>query len=101
MHKIIDVERFLYFKYPDYNTKNKDKIINYFGGENVPFIQRINNKYSHGEDRFDRTCNPINASEFKHDVRIILGALYQNDPEQFKSFLNNSNLTLPDFLEDR
>ena len=95
------IETLLYFKFPDYNTKNDDKIINYFGDENAPFIQRINNEYSHGEDRFDRTRNPINTSEFKHDARIILGGLYQNDPEQFKSFLNNSNLTLPDFLEDR
>ena len=95
------IETLLYFKYPDYKTNNGNKIINYFGSENAPFIQRINNEYSHGEDRFDRTRNPINTSEFKHDARIILGALYQNDPEQFKSFLNNSNLTLPDFLEDR
>ena len=95
------IETLLYFKYPDYNTKNNDKIINYFGGGNAPFIQRVNNEYSHGEDRFDRTRNPINTSEFKYDARIILSALYQNDPEQFKSFLNNSNLTLPDFLEDR
>ncbi|WP_454387914.1 AAA family ATPase [Streptococcus sp. Marseille-Q8145] len=95
------IETLLYFKYPDYKTKNDDKIINYFGDENAPFIQRINNEYSHGEDRFDRTRNPINTSEFKHDARIILGVLYQNDSEQFKSFLNNSNLTLPDFLEDR
>ena len=95
------IETLLYFKYPDYNTKNNDKIINYFGGENAPFIQRINNEYSHGEDRFDRTRNPINTSEFKHDAKIILGTLFQNDPEQFKSFLKNSNLTFPDFLEDR
>lgn len=94
------IETLLYFKYPDYKTKNDDKIINYFGGENAPFIQRINNEYSHGEDRFDRTRNPINTSEFKHDAKIILGSLYQNDPEQFKSFLNNSDLTLPNFLKD-
>lgn len=95
------IETLLYFKYPDYKTKNDDKIVNYFGGENAPFIQRINNEYSHGEDRFDRTRNPINTCEFKHDARIILGVLHRNDPEQFKSFLNNSNLTLPDFLKDR
>lgn len=95
------IETLLYFKYPDYRTNNDDKIINYFGAENAPFIQRINNEYSHGEDRFDRTRNPINTSEFKHDARIILAALYQNDPEQFESFLNNSKFTLPNFLEDR
>ena len=95
------IETLLYFKYPDYKTNNDNKIINYFGGENAPFIQRINNEYSHGEDRFDRTRNPINTSEFKHDAKIILGTLFQNDPEQFKSFLKNSNLTFPDFLEDR
>ena len=95
------IETLLYFKYPDCNTNNDNKIINYFGDENAPFIQRINNEYSHGEDRFDRTRNPINTCEFKHDARIILGVLHRNDPEQFKSFLNNSNLTHPDFLEDR
>ena len=95
------IETLLYFKYPDCQTNNDNKIINYFGGENAPFIQRINNEYSHGEDRFDRTRNPINTSEFKHDARIILAALYQNDPEQFESFLNNSKFTLPNFLEDR
>lgn len=95
------IETLLYFKYPDYKTKNDDKINSYFGNENAAFIQRINNEYSHGEDRFDRTRNPINTSEFIHDARIILSALYQNDPEQFKSFLNNSNLIFPDFLEER
>ena len=70
------IETLLYFKYPDYKTKNDDKIINYFGDENAPFMQRINNEYSHGEDRFDRTRNPINTCEFKHDARIILGALH-------------------------
>lgn len=92
------IETLLYFKYPDYNTHNDDKIINYFGNENFSFIQRINNEYSHGEDRFDRTRNPINTCEFKHDARIILEALYQNDQEQFNAFLNNSKLPLPDFL---
>lgn len=95
------IETLLYFKYPDYKTNNDDKINSYFGNENAAFIQRINNEYSHGEDRFDRTRNPINTSEFKHDARIILSTLYENDPEQFNSFLNNSNLTLPDFLEER
>lgn len=95
------IETLLYFKYPDYKTNNDDKINSYFGNENAAFIQRINNEYSHGEDRFDRTRNPINTSEFIHDARIILSTLYQNDPEQFKSFLNNSNLILPDFLEER
>ncbi|HEM4256051.1 TPA: AAA family ATPase, partial [Streptococcus suis] len=95
------IETLLYFKYPDYKTNNDDKINSYFGNENAAFIQRINNEYSHGEDRFDRTRNPINTSEFIHDARIILSALYQNDSEQFKSFLNNSNLILPDFLEER
>lgn len=94
------IETLLYFKYPDYKTKTNDKIVNYFGDENSPFIQRINNEYSHGEDRFDRTRNPINTSEFKHDARIILSALYKKDSEQFQSFLNNSNLAFPDFLED-
>ena len=65
------------------------------------FIQRINNEYSQGEDRFDRTCNPINISEFTHDAKIILTNIYSNDIEQFTSFLNNSNLSLPDFINNK
>ena len=65
------------------------------------FIQRINNEYSQGEDRFDRTCNLINTSEFTHDVKIILTNIYSNDIEQFTSFLNNSNLSLPGFINNK
>lgn len=95
------IETFLYFKYPDYKTKNDDKINSYFGNENAAFIQRINNEYSHGEDRFDRARNPINTIEFIHDAKIILKTLYQNDKDQFKAFLNNSNLELPNFLKNK
>ncbi|MBU0278086.1 MULTISPECIES: AAA family ATPase [unclassified Gemella] len=93
------IEILLYFKFPNYKMENDKKILKYFGKENSPFIQRINNEYSHGEDRFDRTRNPINTSEFKHDARIILGVLYRKDKIQFKSFLKNSDLTEPGFLE--
>lgn len=93
------IEILLYFKYPDYKKNNDDKIKNYFGEDNAPFIQRINNEYSHGEDRFDRTRNPVNTSEFKHDAIIILKTLYKNDTEQFEAFLSNSNLPQPSFLQ--
>ena len=65
------------------------------------FIQHINNEYSQGEDRFDRFCNSINTSEFTHDAKIILTNIYSNDIEQFTSFLNNSNLSLPDFINNK
>ena len=94
------IETLLYFKYPDYKQSNDEKIIMFFGKENAPFIQRIHNEYSHGEDQFDRTRNPINTSEFKHDARIILSALHKKDKDQFDSFLCNSNLSIPDFLVD-
>lgn len=95
------IETLLYFKYPDYKLNNDTKVNKYFGEEISPFIQRINNEYSHGEDRFDRTQNPINTSEFKHDAIIILKTIYENDSEQFHSFLNNSNLKIPDFLQSK
>ena len=95
------IETLLYFKYPDYKINNDTKVNKYFGEEISPFIQRINNEYSHGEDRFDRTQNPINTSEFKHDAIIILKTIYENDSEQFHSFLNNSNLKIPDFLQSK
>lgn len=95
------IETLLYFKYPNYKSKIDDKIIKYFGSDNAAFIQRINNEYSHGEDKFDRTRNPINTSEFQHDARIILKALHQKDLEQFESFLQNSKLDFPNFITDK
>ena len=94
------IEILLYFKYPDYHTRNDVKIRNFFGEENAPFIQRINNEYSHGEDRFDRTRHPINTSEFKHDAEIILKTLYKKDPDQFNAFLANNELVMPSFLNN-
>ena len=73
------IEALLYFKYPDYKTKNDVKVNKYFGKDISPLIQRINNEYSHCKDRFDRTQNPINTNEFKHDARIILKTIYKND----------------------
>lgn len=94
------IEILLYFKYPDYHTRNDVKIRKFFGEENAPFIQRINNEYSHGEDRFDRTRHPINTSEFKHDAEIILKTLYKKDPDQFNAFLANNELVMPSFLNN-
>lgn len=94
------IEILLYFKYPDYHTHNDVKIRKFFGEENAPFIQRINNEYSHGEDRFDRTRHPINTSEFKHDAEIILKTLYQKDQDQFNAFLANGELVMPSFLNN-
>ena len=94
------IEILLYFKYPNYRIRNDDKIKNYFGSEIAPYIQRINNEYSHGEDRIDRTSNPMNTSEFQHDARLILMTLSKKDPDQFNAFLGNSKLAVPSFLND-
>lgn len=95
------IEALLYFKYPDYRTDNNTKLNDYFGKNLTPFIQRINNEFSHCEDRFDRTRNPINASEFEISAKKILTTIYNNDNKQFTSFLNNSKLSLPDFINNK
>lgn len=95
------IEALLYFKYPDYRTDTNTKLNDYFGENLTPFIQRINNEFSHCEDRFDRTRNPINASEFETSAKKILTTIYNNDNKQFTSFLNNSKLSLPDFINNK
>lgn len=91
------LETLLFFKYPSYKDPESDsawKYKEFFGkGVNEPFINRINNEYSHGLDRFDRLTKQINSTEFKKDALLILKTIKEKDRQQYESFLRNSNLT--------
>ena len=90
------LETLLYFKYPSYKDLNNDsswRFKDFFGeGVNETFINRINNEYSHGLDRFDRLTKQINSAEFCKDATLILQTIKQKDIKQYQSLLNNSNL---------
>ncbi|MBC1604097.1 AAA family ATPase [Listeria rocourtiae] len=91
------LETLLFFKYPSYKNKDNNsawKLMDFFGeGVNESFINRINNEYSHGEDRFDRLTKQINSAEFCKDANLILKTIKDKDLQQYQSLLDNSDLS--------
>ncbi|TFJ75490.1 AAA family ATPase [Carnobacterium maltaromaticum] len=91
------LETLLFFKYPSYKDQDSDsawRFKEFFGkGVYEPFINRINNEYSHGQDRFDRLTKQINSAEFCKDAKLILQTIKEKDSSQYESLLNNSNLS--------
>ena len=91
------LEALLFFKYPSYIDEKNDSLWRFkkFFGEGIEetFINRINNEYSHGMDRFDRVSQKLNSSEFRKDATLILRTIKSKDYDQYESFLNNSKLS--------
>ncbi|WP_034536187.1 AAA family ATPase [Carnobacterium inhibens] len=91
------LEALLFFKYPSYIDEKNDSLWRFkkFFGEGIEetFINRINNEYSHGMDRFDRVSQKLNSSEFSKDATLILRTIKSKDYDQYESFLNNSKLS--------
>ncbi|MFJ8118340.1 AAA family ATPase [Bacillus mycoides] len=81
------LESYLFFKYPDIKIKNDDRINMFFGSssQQVAFMQRINNEYSHGEEQFDRLSKPIDIPEFQKDALLILDTIQKKDIEQYNA----------------
>jgi wobble nucleotide-excising tRNase len=88
------LELYLYYKYPD-STKLCDKMKIFFGDENIPtvFIDRLNNEYSHLSGTFERGESIIEVPEMSTVAKLIITKIEEKDPEQYKAFLNNINIT--------
>lgn len=82
------LESYLFFKYPDTKIKHEERLKRFFGEglQQVAFIQRINNEFSHGEKQFDRLYHPVDVPEFQKDALMILEAVKRKDSEQYESF---------------
>lgn len=85
------LESYMFFKYPDANLNNDQRLKKFFNKDTsiVSLVNRINNEYSHGEYQFDRLSKPIDVAEFKKDASILLDTIKLNDREQYESFCKN------------
>lgn len=85
------LETYMFFKYPDYEMNNDQRIQDFFNDDITfkEFLNRINNEFSHGENQPDRLFRPIDIPEFKKNAKIILNAIENNDWKQYNALLNS------------
>lgn len=95
------LESYLYFRYPDHTLHNDKRLERFFNNdlEHVSFLNRINNEFSHGENKFDRLENPIDIPEFKKDAQLILKTIATKDEEQLESLCNSIGLDSDKILD--
>ena len=85
------LEAFLYFKYPNANEKDNNKLERFFGSDSKASLltERIHNEYSHLAGVFERSINPIDVPEMKRSAQFILNKMKEKDPDQYAAFLES------------
>ncbi len=85
------LEAFLYFKYPNANEKDNNKLERFFGSDSKASMltERIHNEYSHLAGVFERSINPIDVPEMKRSAQFILNRMKEKDPDQYSAFLES------------
>lgn len=85
------LEAFLFYKYPNADINDKDKLLKFFGGDKqaVILVDRIDNEYSHLEGLFERSMKPIDVPEMRKMAQYILRKIEEKDKEQYDSLLKS------------
>lgn len=89
------LEAFLYYKYPNANENDKTKLARFFDNPiSELLIERTNNEYSHLEEVFDRSINPIDVPEMKKQAQFILNKIQANDKDQYNALLESISIKI-------
>ncbi|XTB53546.1 AAA family ATPase [Fusobacterium nucleatum] len=85
------LEAFLFYKYPNADINDKDKLLKFFGGDKqaVILVDRIDNEYSHLEGLFERSMKPVDVPEMRKMAQYILRKIEEKDKEQYDSLLKS------------
>lgn len=85
------LEAFLYYKYPNANKDDKDKLVRFFGGDALSsaLTERLSNEYSHLLGVFERSISPIDVPEMKKTAQFILHKIKEKDPDQYNALLES------------
>lgn len=91
------LEAFLYYKYPNANDKDENKLARFFGDDTVSTVltERISNEYSHLAGVFERSIVPIDVPEMKKTAQFILDKIKEKDPDQFSALLESIDIATP------
>ncbi|MBO9584419.1 MAG: AAA family ATPase [Flavobacterium sp.] len=95
------LEAFLYYKYPNANVNDKEKLFKFFGDNRQAstMTDRINNEFSHLEGLFERSMTPIDIPEMKKTASYILERIKEKDSEQYEALLLSIGVIIPEEIE--
>jgi wobble nucleotide-excising tRNase len=79
------LEAFLFYKYPSNKMSFDQRIKKYFTDDDVSFnlVKRVINEYSHLEDNFDRSIEPIDLSIIQSVSNAVMAKMELTDKDQF------------------
>lgn len=85
------LEAFLFYKYPNADINDKDKLLKFFEGDKqaVTLADRIDNEYSHLEGLFERSMRPVDVPEMRTMAQYILKKIEEKDKEQYDALLKS------------
>ena len=85
------LEAFLFYKYPNADINDKDKLLKFFEGDKqaVTLADRIDNEYSHLEGLFERSMRPVDVPEMRTMAQYILKKIKEKDKEQYDALLKS------------
>jgi wobble nucleotide-excising tRNase len=81
------LEAFLFFKYPSNKMSFDQRIRKYFDNDDVAFnlVKRVINEFSHLEDNFDRSMEPIDVSVIQSVSNAVMTKMEATDKDQFEA----------------
>ncbi|MBK7468102.1 MAG: AAA family ATPase [Saprospiraceae bacterium] len=79
------LEAYLFYKYPSNKLSFDQRIKKYFDNDDVTFtlVKRVINEFSHLEDNFDRSIEPIDINVIQSVSIAVMNKIEQTDKDQF------------------
>lgn len=79
------LEAFLFYKYPSNRMSFDQRIKKYFNNDEVSFnlVKRVINEFSHLEENFDRSLEPIDISVIQSVSNAVMIKMETTDKDQF------------------
>lgn len=81
------LEAFLFYKYPSNKMSFDQRIKKYFDNDEVSFnlVKRVINEFSHLEENFDRSLEPIDISVIQSVSNAVMIKMETTDKDQFEA----------------
>lgn len=79
------LEAFLFYKYPSNKMSFDQRIKKYFDNDEIAFslVKRVINEFSHLEDNFDRSLEPIDINVIQSVSSAVMQKMETTDKDQF------------------